>query len=356
MSALECSVCTELFDSDDHQPMILPTCGHGFCSQCITELYQNSYDSDITCPECRQLTSYYSVILNRPLLAVIEVPTVVKTDKPVDNEALCDSCVCDDVASIATSHCFQCEHWLCVHHTQLHARKHKSHDEVHSFDDVLANPDLNTRIAQQVRTVITRCVVHTTFTLRQYCIDCNQIVCEQCIQSDHPTHRHEDINTAISSLVASSNSLIDHVVQTKSAVLPQITYMAQQQQAIECEKNVLNQMSMKISQRVNQLYARNLLLVDEMKLMSATIEKMSLSCDKLKADLAGRDLNKIKTSVDQLQLTHASCSCLMLSHQPEHHVPYSDVMSALLEANRLLSIFDRDVSSKPVSSSVDNIL
>lgn len=321
--------------------MMLSTCCHGLCLQCVLRLKSSRSSDRLACPECRQFTSRAAVLLNRPLLDLINA---AKASKPVDDDALCDQCVADEVASIPTSNCFQCQHWLCLYHAQIHARQHKSHDGVHSYGAILADTGLKARVAQQTRTVIKRCPDHISFVLGRHCIDCNQLVCEQCIDSSHTAHRHEHINTALSILVASSTSLIESATRFDSNASPYMKTLSHQKQSIESEQHVLNAMSTNIARLNNQLSTRKSCVVDAMQLMSATQANMSSACQKLKADLVTCDYNKIRTSANQLQSCHDSCKRLMTSHQPSNGVADAKMLSSLLEASALLSVCDRSVS------------
>lgn len=46
--ALTCSICLEIFK----QPVILPSCGHSFCFECIERIARDN-KTEVTCPECR---------------------------------------------------------------------------------------------------------------------------------------------------------------------------------------------------------------------------------------------------------------------------------------------------------------
>ncbi|XP_037795337.1 uncharacterized protein LOC119590720 [Penaeus monodon] len=47
-----CIVCGSDFDSEDHQPVALPACGHTFCRQCVLRLDRTQ--RILRCPECRR--------------------------------------------------------------------------------------------------------------------------------------------------------------------------------------------------------------------------------------------------------------------------------------------------------------
>ncbi|KAK4317538.1 hypothetical protein Pmani_011382 [Petrolisthes manimaculis] len=47
---LLCDVCTEQYDNDHHRPLLLPTCGHTFCRNCLRSI---SCRQHLRCPVCR---------------------------------------------------------------------------------------------------------------------------------------------------------------------------------------------------------------------------------------------------------------------------------------------------------------
>ncbi|KAK4322322.1 hypothetical protein Pmani_006928 [Petrolisthes manimaculis] len=54
---LTCGVCLCDYDSVTHTPLLLPACGHTFCSVCIDQLYtQNKW----ACPQCRKSNAVQS--------------------------------------------------------------------------------------------------------------------------------------------------------------------------------------------------------------------------------------------------------------------------------------------------------
>eukprot|EP00347_Sterkiella_histriomuscorum_P017591 403348751 len=48
---MDCELCLEEFNQQEHMPKVLPQCGHTFCEKCMLQLWQNQ---TISCPLCRQ--------------------------------------------------------------------------------------------------------------------------------------------------------------------------------------------------------------------------------------------------------------------------------------------------------------
>lgn len=52
---LNCHICLENYSSQA-KPICLPTCGHTFCVNCLSELMHSETAFQIKCPVCRQIT------------------------------------------------------------------------------------------------------------------------------------------------------------------------------------------------------------------------------------------------------------------------------------------------------------
>ena len=68
-----CTICYKIF-SNERAPLILTTCGHTYCTECLTAILGNN---EVICPECKQITSLMdnpitSLPKNRSLIDMIE--------------------------------------------------------------------------------------------------------------------------------------------------------------------------------------------------------------------------------------------------------------------------------------------
>lgn len=69
---LTCRVCLGEFDNNAHRPLLLPACGHTFCTSCIGHLYKQS---NLGCPECKKanaIKAISSLPVNYSLLSVVQ--------------------------------------------------------------------------------------------------------------------------------------------------------------------------------------------------------------------------------------------------------------------------------------------
>ncbi len=48
---MDCELCLEEFNQQEHLPKVLGHCGHTFCERCVMHIWENSV---IHCPVCRQ--------------------------------------------------------------------------------------------------------------------------------------------------------------------------------------------------------------------------------------------------------------------------------------------------------------
>jgi len=60
---MNCKICFENYDLNEHKPMIAIPCGHSLCSQCLIKIKHQTLD---VCPTCR-----VQITLERPNYALI---------------------------------------------------------------------------------------------------------------------------------------------------------------------------------------------------------------------------------------------------------------------------------------------
>lgn len=69
-----CSVCQNRYNDEDRVPLLLH-CGHGFCADCMSQMFLASSDSRLSCPRCRFVSVVGNSILalrrNFAVLALI---------------------------------------------------------------------------------------------------------------------------------------------------------------------------------------------------------------------------------------------------------------------------------------------
>jgi hypothetical protein len=70
---MDCSICNEFYDENEHKPHSLNPCGHYFCIKCIQSLENRS------CPKCRG--DIQSIIVNFAILDMLNDAARPKTSK-----------------------------------------------------------------------------------------------------------------------------------------------------------------------------------------------------------------------------------------------------------------------------------
>lgn len=78
MNHLTCTNCKDLFNTEERQPLLLPTCGHSVCVQCMSKILQDN-PKELRCPEDGQPCDFYnqskgikSFPLNRAVLKAMK--------------------------------------------------------------------------------------------------------------------------------------------------------------------------------------------------------------------------------------------------------------------------------------------
>lgn len=72
---MNCKICFENFDLNEHKPMVMIPCGHTVCQKCLERIKQQTLD---VCPTCR-----IQITLDRPNYALIDLvnPIVSKMEQ-----------------------------------------------------------------------------------------------------------------------------------------------------------------------------------------------------------------------------------------------------------------------------------
>ncbi|XP_071140804.1 uncharacterized protein [Mytilus edulis] len=177
---LECGICTEAFDEDNHIPKLLP-CLHTFCLKCISSLHNRN---TLTCPLCKKThdikTNDFSCLpkdnTRRDLTAFLE-----KFAK--HSSKRCN--ICMEITKIVCK-CENCSVNIC---SQCKSR-HKREKPMHTL----------TKIAHNLETVkddeICKKKGHENGCLKFFCRSskCQKILCAICAITEHWSHEVEDIN------------------------------------------------------------------------------------------------------------------------------------------------------------------
>ena len=164
------------------------SCLHALCVPCL----QNSlgFDGCIKCPQCLVGTQLHFGRLD-PLRSL---PNVVQASDTVTGAAAdpgeviqnCDECWDGKPATVV---CENCNVKFCEHHATAHSMSRSG--KGHTVKALSASSTESTSSGSSSGTVVQhRCALHTNEVLKQFCLDCNQLLCAQCIHTG--AHRHDE--------------------------------------------------------------------------------------------------------------------------------------------------------------------
>ena len=195
------------------------SCLHALCVPCL----QNSlgYDGCIKCPRCLSATQLpVSLDPMRSLPNVVQASDTELTGAAAGRDHVIQTCdECWD-GKPATAVCENCNGKFCECHGNGHlmSRSGKGHTIKRLSASSIESAISSGRVVQH------RCALHTTEVLKQFCLDCNQLLCPQCVRTGadrHAEHKVMDIASAaqrardtLSGKLSSCTSECDGVVSS----------------------------------------------------------------------------------------------------------------------------------------------
>ncbi|CAC5379846.1 unnamed protein product [Mytilus coruscus] len=216
---LECNICTELFDEDDHIPRLLP-CHHPFCSECLKRLGRRK--DTIKCPTCNAV---HKVKKNEPVdfpkdNTRRDLTSFLQAHSDVNAFKKC--CLCGNTVD-ATYKCQQCNINFCEICCHRHETENKAHNLIVNKPKTFREEDDNLDVCQNLQ--------HEKAKLKYFCnsSNCQSVLCPSCVIAEHRDinkHELEDIEEAfekrkneLGNDVEFLRSQILHVEATKQEVL-----------------------------------------------------------------------------------------------------------------------------------------
>ncbi|ROT85015.1 hypothetical protein C7M84_021556 [Penaeus vannamei] len=114
-SALTCTVCFDSFGEGERKPLMLPSCGHTFCKQCVHGIIASENKGQFHCPTCRRCQPVLSLEDLPVNYALLEVASLAPSAAPEQGpkEAVLKEERCPDHGSRLAFWCSSCESATC---------------------------------------------------------------------------------------------------------------------------------------------------------------------------------------------------------------------------------------------------
>ncbi|XP_078694965.1 E3 ubiquitin-protein ligase TRIM56-like isoform X2 [Branchiostoma floridae x Branchiostoma belcheri] len=184
---LECQICLQPY----RRPKVL-SCLHSFCQQCLEEfLKKQKVKTELDCPTCRNTTVLPGggVAELKDNFFVESLRDTVDVHKKLANEGeslVCGSC---ETKSGAESFCTECGDFLCDECVAIHRRI-----KVTKGHQVIGVEQLRSAESEAVNIKprpLPPCRLHSQETLKLFCVDCSEAICQLCTVLSHKDHKYE---------------------------------------------------------------------------------------------------------------------------------------------------------------------
>ncbi|XP_078695201.1 uncharacterized protein LOC144924123 [Branchiostoma floridae x Branchiostoma belcheri] len=185
---LECQICLQPY----RRPKVL-SCLHFFCQQCLEEfLKKQKVKTELDCPTCRNKTVLPGggVAELKDNFFVESLRDTVDVHKKLANEGeslVCGSC---EAKSGAESFCTECGDFLCDECVAIHRRI-----KVSKGHQVIGVEQLRSAAESEAVNIKPRplppCRLHSQETLKLFCVDCSEAICQLCTVLSHKDHKYE---------------------------------------------------------------------------------------------------------------------------------------------------------------------
>ena len=178
---ITCAVCCGHY----REAKLLP-CNHYYCRACIESLAKRSRGRPFPCPECRK-----DAILPSGGVEQLQSAFFVERMKDVYDkmarvegkvEAVCEQCS----KGKSVAFCRQCTDFICVECKTLHGKlKVFAGHKVATLEELKKGGAMDVPLKEAPPP---KCTEHDK-TLEIFCIDCNCLICRDCLLYDHREHK-----------------------------------------------------------------------------------------------------------------------------------------------------------------------
>ena len=187
---ITCAVCHGHYQ----QAKLLP-CNHYYCGACIEDLSKHSRGKPFDCPECRKTTTL-------PVGGVAELDGAFFVERMKDLygkmaraegrvEAVCEQCA----GGKSVAFCRQCAEFICEDCARCHQKM-----KVFVGHKIATLADLKKGVARDIllkEAPLPKCPEHDE-QMKIFCLDCNCLVCRDCVLYEHHEHKSEFLKTSAS--------------------------------------------------------------------------------------------------------------------------------------------------------------
>jgi len=186
-----CSICHDMHDN----PKSLP-CLHAFCLHCLQGHFKDKCPGEqVPCPVCRRLFHIPSKGLGglQHHFIVQRLVDARRSESGEESDEVpCEVCLKEseegsDQIRTVTMYCIDCRQMLCDQCSGPHGR---SEDGSHRLKA------LTTETEQELihlRVQGSSCNIHKDKQVESYCHDCNENICQMCIADEHRNHSSGEI-------------------------------------------------------------------------------------------------------------------------------------------------------------------
>ena len=214
-SFLECGVCAEVYNEDDHIPRQLP-CFHTFCSACLRRL--GNRGNTIECSLCKTVhkinqgstVNFYKDNTRRDLLTFLK--------ENVNGHGLVICSECNEILKLWST-CKSCSIMLCPVCKEVHSKQYSRHR--------IGNAPVST---ESDADFVEKCELsgHDNGPLKYICVSslCQVALCSTCVVDSHKDdafHQLKELKTHVqermNSLVIDLKSLKDKIVIANSIIM-----------------------------------------------------------------------------------------------------------------------------------------
>lgn len=214
-SFLECGVCAEVYNEDDHIPRQLP-CFHSFCSACLRRLGKRG--NEIECSLCKTVhkikqgstVNFYKDNTRRDLLTFL--------NKNANGNGLAMCSECNEILKLWFT-CNSCSIILCPGCKEMHSKQYSRHR--------IDNPPISTELDAEY---VEKCELsgHDNGPLKYICMSslCQVALCSTCVvefHRDDAFHELKELKTHVQerkdSLLIDLKSLKDKIVIANSFIM-----------------------------------------------------------------------------------------------------------------------------------------